>query len=159
MTIEELCHAIDQRLMEAREEIGRLEAALSALGRGAGKHVDAVSGEPARKSRRQPRRRSRTPRLTTRQAVLEVLGDGEAMTASQVAAVTGLRSQTIAPELSKLVKTGELVKAERGYTLAAGDRSTTAAADTDAGSGERAEKNAAVRALGRELDAGLRTRS
>jgi predicted HTH transcriptional regulator len=156
MTIEELRRAIEHRLTEAREEIERLEAALSALGHGHDKRAAVRS----RQARRQPRRSSRTPRVTTRQAVLEALGAGEAMTASQVAAVTGLRSQTIAPELSKLVKTGELIKAARGYTAPpGGDRSPAASArGTDAGRGERAEKSAAVRALRRELDAGLRTR-
>lgn len=37
------------------------------------------------------------------------------MTAGQLATATGLPRERIAPELSKLVKTGELVKADRGY--------------------------------------------
>ena len=72
------------------------------------------------------------------------------MTAGELATATGLRRGTIAPELSKLVKTGELVKADRGYKTAAPANSTTSTATANS-----ADKSPAVLALGRELDAGL----
>jgi biotin operon repressor len=89
-----------------------------------------------------------------RQAVLKALAGGEAMTAGQLAEATGLSRETIAPELSKLVKTGELLKADRGYKTAAPASSTTSTATANG-----ADKSPAVLALGRELDAARRTRT
>jgi DNA-binding IclR family transcriptional regulator len=39
------------------------------------------------------------------------------LTASQVATATGLARPTVSTTLSRLSKTGEVVKAERGYRL------------------------------------------
>jgi DNA-binding MarR family transcriptional regulator len=64
---------------------------------------------------------SRTAPGATRASVLAALGSGEAMTASQVATKAGLARPTVSTTLSKLAKTGEVQKAERGY------RRTTAA--------------------------------
>jgi hypothetical protein len=47
MTIEELCEQIEGRLSEAREEVGRLEAALDALGHGAAMRRRSASRRPA----------------------------------------------------------------------------------------------------------------
>jgi putative SOS response-associated peptidase YedK len=55
----------------------------------------------------------------TRQTVLHALAGGDAMTAGHLAAATGLRRETTAPELSKLVRTGQLCKADRDYKTAA----------------------------------------
>jgi DNA-binding IclR family transcriptional regulator len=49
--------------------------------------------------------------------VLAALADGKAMTAGEVAAATGLGRGTVSTTLSKLAKSGEVVKAERGYRL------------------------------------------
>jgi DNA-binding IclR family transcriptional regulator len=49
--------------------------------------------------------------------VLAALAGGEAMTAGQVADKTGLARPTVSTTLSKLAKTGEVQKAERGYRL------------------------------------------
>jgi DNA-binding IclR family transcriptional regulator len=49
--------------------------------------------------------------------VLGALGDGQAMTAGEVAAATGLARATVSTTLSKLANTGEVLKAERGYQL------------------------------------------
>jgi hypothetical protein len=51
-------------------------------------------------------------------AVLSALAGGEAMTASEVAKKARLARPTVSTTLSKLVKSGELQKAERGYRLA-----------------------------------------
>jgi DNA-binding transcriptional regulator GbsR (MarR family) len=44
------------------------------------------------------------------------------MTASEVAAATGLDRATVSTTLSKLAKTGEVAKAERGYRRAGSSR-------------------------------------
>lgn len=49
--------------------------------------------------------------------MLAALSDGKARTAGEVAAATGLARGTVSTTLSKLAKTGEVVKAERGYQL------------------------------------------
>ncbi|MGH2930334.1 MAG: winged helix-turn-helix domain-containing protein [Solirubrobacteraceae bacterium] len=66
---------------------------------------------PARPSRR-------TAPGATKASVLAALQSGEAMTAGEVAARAGLARATVSTTLSKLAKTGEVQKAERGYRLA-----------------------------------------
>jgi CRP-like cAMP-binding protein len=68
---------------------------------------------------RQPAARSprRTAPGATKASVLAALAGGEAMTAGQVADKTGLARPTVSTTLSKLAKTGEVQKAERGYRL------------------------------------------
>ena len=51
----------------------------------------------------------------TKSAVLAALSSGQAMTAGDVAAATGLGRATVSTTLSKLAKTGEVAKADRGY--------------------------------------------
>jgi DNA-binding IclR family transcriptional regulator len=51
--------------------------------------------------------------------VLGALSDGNAKTAGEVAAATGITRGTVSTTLSKLAKSGEVVKAERGYRLPA----------------------------------------
>ena len=66
-----------------------------------------------------PRRTSaaaRAPRGQNKAKVLEALKDGP-MTASEVAKATGIATGTVSTLLNKLSKTGEVVKAERGYRL------------------------------------------
>jgi DNA-binding transcriptional ArsR family regulator len=62
--------------------------------------------------------RRRTAPGATKSAVLAALAGGGAMTAGQVAEKTGLARPTVSTTLSKLAKTGEVQKAERGYRLA-----------------------------------------
>ena len=50
--------------------------------------------------------------------MVAALAGGEAMTASQVATKAGLARPTVSTTLSKLAKSGEVQKAERGYRLA-----------------------------------------
>lgn len=111
MTIEELREQIEARLREAREEVARLKAALDALGHGGGNAAPVVvaKAHPQPRARATPKRR-RAPRGATRHAVLEALAEGNAMTAGQLATATGLPRERVATELSKLVKTGDLVK-------------------------------------------------
>jgi hypothetical protein len=160
MTIEELREQIERRLTEAREEAARLQAALDALGHGTANTAPIGAAEPTRQPRPQAgRQRRQAPRGTTRQAVLKALAGSEAMTAGQLAEATGLRRETIAPELSKLVKTGELVKADRGYKAPASEAAAGSATSTATPNGNGADRPPSVRAPGRELDAGLRNRT
>ena len=50
------------------------------------------------------------------------------MTAGEVAAATGLARATVSTTLTKLAKTGEVLKAQRGYQLPKPAGSTDAAA-------------------------------
>jgi len=165
MTIDELRRQAERRLTETREEAERLQAALDALGHGAGNAPAVDAAKPNRRPRPEAsRRRRRAPRGATRQAVLEALAGGTAMTAGQLATATGLPRERIAPELSKLVKTGELVKADRGYKTPASKASPPASSATPTATPNgnppaAADKSPARTALGRELDAALRTRS
>ena len=79
----------------------------------------AATAAPARRTR-QPAARTngRAPSGGTKSAVLEALTGGEAMTASEVAAKAGLGRATVSTTLSKLAKSGEVQKAQRGYRLA-----------------------------------------
>jgi DNA-binding IclR family transcriptional regulator len=49
--------------------------------------------------------------------VLAALTAEQAMTAGEVAAATGLQRPTVSTMLSRLAKSGEVLKAERGYRL------------------------------------------
>jgi CRP-like cAMP-binding protein len=59
---------------------------------------------------------ARAPRGQNKAKVLEALKDGP-MTASEIANATGIATGTVSTLLTKLSKTGEVVKAERGYRL------------------------------------------
>jgi DNA-binding IclR family transcriptional regulator len=59
---------------------------------------------------------ARAPRGQNKAKVLEALRGGP-MTASEIAQVTGIGTGTVSTMLTKLAKSGELVKAERGYRL------------------------------------------
>jgi DNA-binding transcriptional ArsR family regulator len=52
-------------------------------------------------------------------AILEALAGGQAMTATQIAAATGLGRGTVSTTLSRLTRAGEITKAPRGYQQAA----------------------------------------
>jgi predicted ArsR family transcriptional regulator len=80
----------------------------------------APATRATRRRRRAPTARSngRTERGATRAAVLGALAGGEAMTAGQVATKAGLARPTVSTTLSKLAKSGDVQKAERGYRLA-----------------------------------------
>jgi len=159
MTIDQLCLQIDRRLAQARDEITRLEAARDTLRKGANTAA-ILASETRRTAPRKVRRRAgRAPRGTVRQVVLSALADGQAVTAGELAAATGLRRGTIAPELSELVKIGALVKADRGYTAPPSETGTPQLAAVVGRGATRRTSTPAAAALARELDAGLRTRT
>ena len=59
---------------------------------------------------------ARAPRGQNKAKVLAALRDGP-MTAAEIANATGIATGTISTMLTKLSKSGEVVKAERGYRL------------------------------------------
>jgi DNA-binding MarR family transcriptional regulator len=93
----------------------------------AGKQTGAAKSEPAasatgasmarRTAGSTPATNGRTAPGATKASVLAALAGGEAMTAGQVATKAGLARPTVSTTLSKLAKTGEVQKAERGYRL------------------------------------------
>jgi DNA-binding transcriptional ArsR family regulator len=68
------------------------------------------------------RSRTRAAQGQTKNAVLAALSSGEAMTAGEVAAATGLGRASVSTTLSKLAKSGEVAKADRGYRRAESSR-------------------------------------
>jgi DNA-binding IscR family transcriptional regulator len=102
----------------------RAESARNVLG---GKQARAARSKAAASPTRAARTRrtaestsatnGRTAPGATKASVFAALAGGEAMTASQVATKAGLARPTVSTTLSKLAKTGEVQKAERGYRL------------------------------------------
>jgi CRP-like cAMP-binding protein len=80
--------------------------------------ASATKSAPARTSTAAARSARRTAPGATKASVLAALAGGEAMTAAQVADKTGLARGTVSTTLSKLAKSGEVQKAERGYRVA-----------------------------------------
>ena len=136
--IDRLREQIQERLDQLAHEADRLRKALVALDPRSSKAP--ARKPPARKpgqatptkpaasatkrtaARRPSKPAARSPRRTapgaTKASVLGALAGGEAMTAGQVADKTGLARGTVSTTLSKLAKSGEVQKAERGYGLA-----------------------------------------
>jgi CRP-like cAMP-binding protein len=134
--IDTLRRQIQGRLDQLTSEADRLRKALAALDP---RPAKAPARKPAPRKRAQatkpsstatnraPAKRTRTsatrsPRRTapgaTKAAVLAALDGGQAMTAGEVAAKAGLARGTVSTTLTKLAKSGEVQKAERGYRLA-----------------------------------------
>ena len=59
---------------------------------------------------------ARAPRGQNKAKELDALKDGP-MTASEIAKATGIGTGTVSTMLTKMAKSGELAKAERGYKL------------------------------------------
>lgn len=140
--IDQLRSDIQQRLNQLLSEADKLRRALTALGSHDG---DSTSTSSASTPRRAPRTQSSAKRSSattsqtrsrsssssagatetrtraasgaTRSAVLQALSNGNAMTAGEVASATGLGRASVSTTLSKLAKSGEVSKADRGYQL------------------------------------------
>jgi hypothetical protein len=149
--IDRLREQIQQRLDQLVNEADRLRKALAALdprssagpvrkpaarkaparmGSGAATpkpEAPAATTAPAQRTRQPTARvRRRTAPGATKASVLAALAGGEAMTAGQVADKLGLARGTVSTTLSKLAKSGEVEKAERGYRLAPAATATPA---------------------------------
>jgi len=122
--IDTLRKQIQERLDQLLSEAEKLRRALAALDpRGGSTPASATTSprpRPASTPRRRPQTRGprgRTAPGATKARVLGALTDGNAMTAGEVASATGLPTATVSTTLSRLVKSGEVLKAERGYRL------------------------------------------
>jgi CRP-like cAMP-binding protein len=139
--IDRIRHDIQQRLDQLLAEADKLRHALAALDpreRSAPKPKTTRSQAAAKPAAKTPeaakqaptRARTRTAGTTNRASastrtapgetkakVLAALSSDGALTAGEVANATGLARPTVSTTLSKLSKTGEVVKADRGYRL------------------------------------------
>jgi DNA-binding IclR family transcriptional regulator len=88
---------------------------------------------------RRARAAARAASGSTKTAVLEALTGANAMTAGEVATATGLGRASVSTTLSKLAKSGEVIKAARGYQLAG---QTAAGAPADAAASAESEQSA-----------------
>jgi DNA-binding transcriptional ArsR family regulator len=151
LLIDRIRHDIQQRLEQLLVEADKLRHALAALdprerstrkakttksqptATRAAKTPDAAKQTPARTRTRTAgaangaSASTRTPLGQTKTKVLAALSSDQALTAGEVATATGLARPTISTTLSKLSKTGEVVKAERGYRLPSTDGGTASA--------------------------------
>jgi CRP-like cAMP-binding protein len=145
--IDRLREQIEQRLDQLLGEADRLRKALAALdprpkpaARTPAARQPAATTEPkpvaSSPTGRQPARRtakpaSGSPRRTapgaTKAAVLAALDGGEPMTAGEVAAKAGLARATVSTTLTRLAKSGEVQKVERGYQRAPAPTATPSA--------------------------------
>ena len=108
------------------DELGRLREALRRLEGQARSRVsdarhrrtpaDRAAGAASAGAAKRAGTRARAPRGENKAKVLEALKDGP-MTASEIAKVTGIATGTVSTLLSRMAKSGELAKADRGYTL------------------------------------------
>jgi CRP-like cAMP-binding protein len=149
--IDRIRHDMQQRLEQLLAEADKLRHALAALDprerstrvpkstnstksqpttRGAANTPDAAPRTPAQARTRAAgagngaSASARTAPGETKAHVLAALSSGQALTASQVATATGLAQPTVSTTLSRLSKTGEVVKAERGYRLSSSPGAT-----------------------------------
>ena len=145
--IDRIRHDIQRRLDQLHAEADRLRHALAALDpreRSTPKTnlsssrpsatrsaTTAAAAKPAPAPARKPARAAstangasvsaRTAPGQTKAKVLAALSTGEGLTAGEVATATGLARPTVSTTLSRLSKTGEVVKAARGYRLPSSD--------------------------------------
>jgi DNA-binding transcriptional ArsR family regulator len=130
--IDRIRQDIQDRLDTILGEADKLRKALGALDpRGSSGSAGRATGPVTRSTRPSPaprrgpsrsaqsgrRTRRRTPPGATKRRVIEALSDGTPKTAGEVATATGLARGTVSTTLSKLARSGELVKADRGYAL------------------------------------------
>jgi DNA-binding transcriptional ArsR family regulator len=152
--IDRIRHDIQQRLDQLLAEADKLRHALAALdprerstpkpkttksqpaAKRAAKTPDAPKQTPARTGTRTASTANgassstRTAPGETKAKVLAALSSDQALTAGEVAKATGLARPTVSTTLSKLSKTGEVVKADRGYRLYSTNGGAVNAADS-----------------------------
>jgi DNA-binding transcriptional ArsR family regulator len=144
--IDRIRHEIQERLEQLLAEAEKLRDALAALdprdqkpkaqraparraARAASPRASTRTNSSTRASSRPAAARgsnSRTAPGATKNSVLAALEKGGAMTAGEVATATGLGRGTVSTTLSKLAKSGVVVKADRGYKLPDGATAATA---------------------------------
>jgi len=147
--IDRLRKEIELRLDQLLDEAEKLRRALAALDPRRGSppaSVEDAASSPARPTPTATTSRvgaasattQRTPPGATKARVLGALSSDRGMTAGEVSAATGLARGTVSTTLTKLAKSGEVRKMERGYQLSKGggprargarDRSASASAE------------------------------
>ena len=132
--IDRIRHDIQERLKHLLAEVEKHRRALVALDpreRPARPTPARATPRPAPPHAPSPsaaRARGLTAPGATKSKVLAALTNGDAMTAGEVATATGLNRGTVSTTLSNSVKTGEVLKAERGYRLPERDSASAAQA-------------------------------
>ena len=119
---------LSDELERLRDALARLEGGVAARVGGRRTPAKASSQRTTAAAKRSPaakgsvaasrprRAGASAPRGQTRAKILDALGDGP-KTAGEIAAATGVGRGTASTTLTKLAKSGEVVKAERGYRL------------------------------------------
>ena len=148
--IDRIRHDIEDRLDQLLAEVEKLRQALAALdprGRRASEPKPARSKAAAQRPPRTATSAKATPARTraraasgsatsartapgvTRAKVLAALSSDGALTAADVANKTGLARPTVSTTLSRLAKSGEVIKADRGYRLPTTGAATASASE------------------------------
>lgn len=113
-------HKLTDELQRLRDALTRLEGEARSrvrTARGSRKPTAEPAGTATRARASKPASApARAPRGQNKAKVLAALKDGP-MTASEIAKVTGIGTGTVSTMLTKMAKSGELAKAERGYKL------------------------------------------
>jgi DNA-binding transcriptional ArsR family regulator len=128
--LDQIRHDIQARLDELLNEVDKLRHALAALASrdgGAAAPVAATATPkpapakaPVRKPAAKSSNGSRTAPGATKAAIIAALASASSpMTAGEIAQATGLGRATISTTLSRLAKSGEVNKADRGYEVKA----------------------------------------
>ena len=133
MIIDQIKQDIQERLQQVLAEADKLRHALLALDprdstpspkqnaqAASQQTADLPTSRGARSGRTRTRTTSASPRNgsgATRAKVLSALSSDGALTAGEVANATGLGRASVSTTLSKLAKSGEITKADRGYRL------------------------------------------
>ena len=115
------------------DELGRLRDVVNELERALVARFSREPAPAAEPTERAPRQRaakrsraatrpsaatrSSAPRGQNQAKILAALKGSRPMTASEIASLTGISAATVSTTLTRMAKTGELTKAERGYRL------------------------------------------
>jgi DNA-binding transcriptional ArsR family regulator len=151
--IDRIRHDIQQRLDQLLAEVDKLRRALAALDprERSGPEPKTTKPQPtAKRAAETPTVSTKTPPRTpahsarsanganasrrtapgqTKALVLGALSGGQLLTAGEVATATGLARPTVSTTLSRLAKTGDVVKADRGYGLPSTGDATVSVAE------------------------------
>jgi predicted Rossmann fold nucleotide-binding protein DprA/Smf involved in DNA uptake len=111
---------LNDELERLRDALGRLEgearSPASSGRRNRGPTARPAGGSARTRAAKPASSPARAPRGENRVKLLDALKGGP-MTASEIAKVTGVGTATVSTMLTKMAKSGELAKADRGYRL------------------------------------------